>query len=130
MKAPWEISIPKEGQPTVVNEPTPEGRAAGLVFAKFADIEEAKQRALFPDMLPRCDDCALRAGTTPNGCVSTLMDVLKCAVEGTPFFCHKGIKDGDEPKRLCTGAIVLMDEDARRLIAKAIQSAQAKGALP
>lgn len=35
------------------------------------------------------------------------MDAVKCALEGEPFFCHKGVTDDTAPKRLCAGWVVL-----------------------
>jgi hypothetical protein len=107
-RMPWDMSIPKGDGNDVPNVPTPEGAEMGAEFARLADRAELQQREHFPDMLPRCNDCALRAGTGPNQCVATLMDVLKCVTEDRPFFCHKGVAEGDQPKRLCTGAMVLM----------------------
>lgn len=102
MSLPWSFSeaAPEgEGHP---NLPTPEGRLLGAELARLCDIEEARLREQFPRLHPRCDDCALRAGTDPNGCPETLMDVIKCISESVPFYCHKGVLDG-EPKRLCAG---------------------------
>lgn len=100
--------MPKDDGTDVPNEPSEEGRALGLQLAELVAKAEPLQRATFQDMLPMCNDCALRAGTLPNQSLATLLDVTKCAVESVPFFCHKGIQDGDQPKRLCTGAMVLM----------------------
>jgi hypothetical protein len=103
-RLPWDYSEePAADEPTVPNVPTPEGRMLGRELARLADIEEAKLRKQFPRLQPRCDDCALRSGTDPNGCVETLMDVIKCVVEQERvFYCHKGVKDG-QPKRMCAG---------------------------
>lgn len=107
MSAPWAFSEPPtDGDTPIANMPTPEGRLLGAQLARLADVEEAKLREEFPRLHPRCDDCALRLGTRPNGCPDTLMDVVKCVIEGTPFYCHKGVKDG-EPKHLCAGFALL-----------------------
>jgi hypothetical protein len=109
VKAPWEFSKPPApGEPTVANVPTPEGRALGAELARLYEIEEAKLRVRFPRMQPRCDDCAFRAGTDPNGCVETLMDALKGLMECEPFYCHKGVTPGEPPKRLCAGYATLL----------------------
>lgn len=105
---PWEFSeAPKEGEPTVENQATPEGRALGRELARLCDIEEALIRERFPKQHPRCDDCAFRLGTTPNGSAETLMDALKCLYEHVPFYCHKGTRDG-EPRHLCAGYAILV----------------------
>lgn len=107
LRVPWEFDIPKGDGTDIPNEPTEAGRAAGASLAAAVDIAEEQQRQRVPNMLPRCNECALRAGTLPNSCESTLREVAKCAIEGLPFYCHKGLVDGEQPKRLCTGAMVL-----------------------
>jgi hypothetical protein len=105
--APWEFSKPPaEGEPTVENLPTEEGRALGAELARLCDLEEANVREHFPRHHPRCDDCAFRAGTDPNGSAETLMDAVKALVEGVPFYCHKGMRDG-QPQHLCAGYAIL-----------------------
>ena len=42
----------------------------------------------------RCKSCAFRAGTVPNGCMQTQMDVLKAVVEDVPFLCHQHDRKG------------------------------------
>lgn len=110
--APWDYTeAPQQGEPTREIVPTPEGRALGASLARLVDEEEPRLLAIFAEhgleLAPRCSDCALRAGTTPNGCVETLMDVIKCSVEQKQFWCHKGVSDGSSPKTLCRGALVL-----------------------
>lgn len=109
MKAPWEFSSTPAPGRGVPNVPTPQGRLLGEQMARLADVEEAAWRAAHPERPPplRCDDCAFRLGTAPNGCPGTLMDAVKCALEGEPFFCHKGVTDDTAPKRLCAGWVVL-----------------------
>lgn len=103
MKAPWDYSAKSEaGAPL-------EGRALGKKMARLADQAEVKMRSQFPKAPPRCDDCAFRLGTRPNGCPFTLMDALKCVLEGKPFYCHKGVSDG-KPKRLCAGWALVMED--------------------
>jgi hypothetical protein len=107
-KTPWDFSsAPEPGETTVPNRPSPEGAALGEQMARLCDVEKEKQAERFPDQLPRCDECAFRLGTLPNGCAETQMDALKCVLERVPFFCHKGLKDGDEPKQLCRGWVIL-----------------------
>lgn len=107
-RMPWTYSEePKPGEPTHANVPTPEGRELGRHIARLADLAEAEQLAQFPGMKPRCHDCAARLGTDPNGCPETLMDLIKCAAEAVPFYCHvSGVKDG-EPQRLCAGYVLM-----------------------
>jgi hypothetical protein len=63
---------------------TPEGREAGQQHARLC--EKAISKIGEPD--ERCKTCAFRAGTVPNGCLQTQLDVLKCVVEKKPFMCH------------------------------------------
>lgn len=113
-KVPWDYSIPGDGEPAVPNLPTPEGEALGAELARLCDVAEVEELKRFPNQLPRCQDCALRAGTLPNGCLDTLGDVIKCLVEGEVFYCHKGIVEGEAPKRMCSGFATLMGVEARR----------------
>ena len=107
--APWDFSsAPAPGEPTIENMPTLEGIALGRELARLIDVEEIEHRARFPRMLPRCDDCAGRAGTRPNGCEETLADLIKCSVECVPFYCHKGLKEGEAPRQLCSAFVILM----------------------
>lgn len=103
MKLPWDYAeAPSDMSKAVPNLPTPEGTELGKHFVRFYEQEAAKQ----PPTAPRCDECAYRLGTVPNGCGPTLMTALKCIMEGEPFYCHKGANEG-EPKRLCAGFEVL-----------------------
>lgn len=106
-KVPWDYSKPVADDEGYPNEPTDEGRALGAELARLCDVEEERQRKMFPDQLPRCDDCAFRAGTFPNGCPETLMDAIKCVVELNPFYCHKGLVDG-KPQHLCRGWLTMV----------------------
>jgi hypothetical protein len=116
---PWEYSLPRNDGTDVANVPSPMGAAMGADLARFCDVEEAKQLIQFPRILPRCNECAYRLGTMPNQCLATVCDAFKCAVEGEPFFCHKGLREGDEPKRLCAGWVVLSSSSvARRLVTR------------
>lgn len=111
-KAPWDYSkAPAEGE-GFENEPDELGITLGVELARLCDIEEARQRKDFPDQLPRCDDCAFRNGTKPNGCSETLMDAIKCVVELAPFYCHKGLSDG-HPKHICRGWWLLISTHER-----------------
>lgn len=73
------------------NVPTDEGRAVGRELSKLYDAEAASQ----PD--ERCPGCAFRAGTQANGCLNTVRDALKAALQKRPpFRCH-------ETGRVCAG---------------------------
>lgn len=84
---------------------TPAGAAMGKSAARLAALG-AKLLAsdglvdldlpmLRDDM---CASCACRAGTVPNGCLQTQLDLLKSAADGKPFLCHAPL-DG----RMCAG---------------------------
>ena len=83
-----------------LNRPTARGRELGKSLAKLADKAEASSGKRFPNQVNRCKTCAFRAGTIPNGCEETLMDAIKCVMEGVSFYCHE-TKGGDKP--LCAG---------------------------
>jgi hypothetical protein len=108
-QVPWEFSEPPaSNDPTALpNVPTPEGRLLGAELARLADAEEARLRERFPRLHPRCNDCAFKAGTDPNGCPETLMDAVKALVECVPFYCHKKFDADGSPKRLCAGYAIL-----------------------
>lgn len=107
MKAPWELSTPAAPGEGRENLPDAAGIELGAQLARLCDVEEVRQRETFPNQLPRCNECAFRLGTRPNGCSETLMDAVKCVMECLPFYCHKGIEEGDAPKRLCSGWALL-----------------------
>lgn len=87
------------------NQPTPEGRILGEQLSKLYDEREPEVRASIPDIPDRCATCAFRGETIPNGCLPTVMDALKCIIEGHPFMCHAGMRDG-EPTAVCAGWVV------------------------
>ena len=76
------------------NRPTDAGRALGAQLVRLYEPVIAEIAAMGePD--ERCATCALRPGTLPNGCETTLMDVLKCAMEGeVDFMCHDHHRKG------------------------------------
>lgn len=92
------------------NRPTAEGRALGVELARFADAAAAEH----PELPERCRTCAFRLGTVPNGCVTTQMDALKCAIEGIVFLCHERPMDGPNcpivDGSLCAGWRLLRPE--------------------
>ncbi len=73
----------------VRNRPCAQGRLLGRELARLADKAEAERVQQFPNTKVRCRTCAFRLGTVPNGCVTTLMDAVKCAMEQVPFMCHE-----------------------------------------
>lgn len=123
-KTPWDFSTqPTAGQELLPNEPSPAASALGVELARLTAPELEVFFRAFPDAPRPCVECAFVQGTIPNQCGPTLMDAIKCVVEGEPFYCHKGLRDGDEPRRLCAGyaAVTLVPTQARaklELIAK------------
>lgn len=113
-RAPWPFSVPAAPGTGHPNLPTDAGRALGRELARLCDAAEAADLARFPDQRPRCEDCAFRAGTVPNGCAETLMDAIKCMVEVKPFYCHKGVREGQAPKRLCGGWMAMISDGGTR----------------
>lgn len=83
---PWDFSDTelRSDNPLTLNVPTDLGRELGAELARLATVERLHSKNL-PEP---CHDCAFRIGTTPNGCERTLMDAVKCIVEGKPFNCH------------------------------------------
>lgn len=130
MKAPWDFSEEPAPESAVPNLPTPEGRELGAQVARLVDIEAAKQREQFPKMPPGCNECAGTAGTLPNGCAETLMDLIKCATEGVPFWCHKGIGEGEAPRALCRAWVVLQGGDLAGIVKRAQEKAERDAKLP
>lgn len=94
----------------VRNRPTPEGTELGGHLARFCDEAEPAARLQMPELPPRCNSCAFRAGPhTANGSPETQMDALKCIMEGREFMCHEPARDG----HLCSGwAMMMLSKDA------------------
>jgi hypothetical protein len=67
---------------------SPEGVALGVSMAKMYDIAE-RNLGDMADPDDRCKSCAFRAGTVPNGCAQTQLDISKCVAENIPFYCHQ-----------------------------------------
>jgi hypothetical protein len=110
MRAPWSFDEVRAGEPCKVNAPSPDGQALGRELARLADVAEVATLKRFPDHLPRCNECAFKLGTFPNGCAPTVMDALKCVIENLPFYCHKGMGIDEQPTRLCSGWTYLVSE--------------------
>lgn len=96
----------ERSEPSLVNDPTDEGRALGREVARLADAEFAKN----PALRPRCHDCAFAASTEPNSIAGTLMTALKCAMEREPFYCHVIPPSGHQ--RLCAGWEAMLSDKA------------------
>lgn len=111
MKAPWDYPNLESGGPLVENLPSPEGAALGRELARLADVKEARLISEGQPVPVRCSDCAARLGTIPNQCESTLMCLVKSTIERDPFYCHKGVAEGEEPKRVCGGYSLLEFSD-------------------
>lgn len=88
------------------NKPCDAGRKLGSLLAKLTDRSEPAVLALFPDHAQRCNSCAFRGGTFPNGCMETVLDALKCVVEDIPFMCHQNMDSDGEPQDLCAGYMI------------------------
>ena len=98
----------------VRNTPSPDGYALGERLDRFCEQEIEKYRATGMAVPRRCNTCAFRKGTYANGCVPTVMDALKCAVEGdTVFQCHEHRK-GDEPP-VCAGWMLLKAKEGGKV---------------
>ena len=76
------------------NLPTPEGRKGGAMMVRLTEPAIAELIAQ-GEADERCPTCAFRLGTLPNGCVETVMDAMKCGMEGEPFYCHDKHKAGE-----------------------------------
>lgn len=95
------------------NLPTDEGRELGVQLARIADRAAERWQDQLGFVPVRCGSCAFRAGTVPNGCLPTLANAVKCAVENDPFKCHefKGWRDGSgEPVTTCAGYMLAQSE--------------------
>jgi hypothetical protein len=76
------------------NMPTPEGREIGANMVRLTEPAVAELAAQ-GEADERCATCAFRLGTFPNGCPETVMDAMKCGMEGEPFYCHDKHRIGD-----------------------------------
>jgi hypothetical protein len=104
----------------IPNRPTPQGIEAGRHVARLwrasmrnALIKAPLALAAVPD---RCKTCAFREGTIPNGCEETILDAIKCVIEGVPFMCHETKADG-KPRGFCSGWLVTQRANQERGVA-------------
>ena len=79
---------------------SPEGQALGQQMARMYDIAEMRLGGVDAEPGERCRTCAFRAGTVPNGCAQTQLDISKCVADGIPFYCHQ------HRGQLCHGWVV------------------------
>lgn len=87
------------------NHSTPEGHELGEHLARMVDDAEPKARLRMPELPPRCNSCAFRHGPhLANSSPFTLMDALKCVLEGHEFHCHEPARED----ALCSGWAMLM----------------------
>jgi hypothetical protein len=87
------------------NVATDEGRILGRKLAQFCDDAEPAARLKAPEIPPRCNSCAFRAGPhVANGSPETQMDALKCVIEGVEFQCHEPAREGSP----CSGWAMMM----------------------
>ena len=84
-----------------LNVPAEDGVALGAQLARLTEGEAPRFYKAHAEGRARCATCAFRAGTYPNGCAATLMDALKCVLEGVPFHCHEA------EEKLCAGYVIL-----------------------
>lgn len=86
----------------VPNRPCEAGRKIGAELARLTEAALAERKKKFPNHKEPCGTCAFRRGTIPNGCLATVMDAMKCAVEGSAeFMCH------EQKGQVCTGFFIL-----------------------
>lgn len=104
---PYDYVYPKGDGTDIPNVPCDQGRSLGKHLARFANVEAEQRRVSNKPVPLRCDECAYRLGTIPNQCLTTVANALKCAMEGEPFYCHKGVAEGDDSKALCRGYLLL-----------------------
>lgn len=99
----------------VRNRATPEGRSLGKVLARMADVAEERSRAKWPDQQERCQSCAFRSDTLPNGCPDTVWDALKCVAEMRTFMCHQRFDSDGNAIDVCAGWFLAVSKDAPEL---------------
>lgn len=100
---------------TTRNYRTDDGAELGQRMSAWCDEAEPKARLKFPELPPRCNSCAFRAGRhLANGSPFTQMDALKCVLEGVEFQCHETTRK-DQP---CSGwaMMVLASEGSNDFI--------------
>src|SRR6185437_14810313 len=92
------------------NTRSDDGAALGELMAKWCNEAEPTARLRMPELPPRCNSCAFRAGRhVANGSPVTQMTALKCVMQGAEFQCHEPARDGTP----CSGwAIFMLAKDS------------------
>jgi hypothetical protein len=86
-------------------KPEPLGYAMGEYLDRWRGQEIEKFRHTGRAVACRCNSCAFRKRTYANGCVPTVMDAQKCALEDeTIFLCYE-LRRGDQPP-VCAGYVL------------------------
>ncbi|MDB5885009.1 MAG: hypothetical protein JWR74_1180 [Polaromonas sp.] len=100
---------------------TLEGRKLGAQFAQVADEECRTLAEKHDEPDERCLSCAFRAGTVPNGCPQTQLDVAKAVFENVPFMCHAHQDAGGSHATICHGWFALRRVVDRRVATMGLQ---------
>lgn len=75
-----------------VNLPTPFGALQGVLLAGEVDSSLT------------CETCAFRLGSVANQSPITTADADYCSHPGeTPFMCHEGVDEREDPTKACAG---------------------------
>lgn len=96
----------------IKNKPTAVGIECGKQLSRLTNVAKEKletklREADALELMPEpCKSCAFVEGTFPNGCPETVMDALKCTMEGKPFFCHQRMTSDDKPLDICQGYLI------------------------
>lgn len=93
----------------VRNRPSADGYVLGEQLDRFCEQQIDKYRQSGMAVPRRCNTCAFRKGTVPNGCAPTVMDALKCVMEGVPFLCHEHRQQHEPP--LCSGWLLVVNRE-------------------
>ena len=86
------------------------GRNVGAQLVRlYEPVVDEMAKAGIPD--ERCNSCALRLGSVPNGYEPTLNDLLKCGMEWeSDFLCH----EDKNQEKLCHGYLAMRKAMAGR----------------
>lgn len=112
MSTPWPYSVQGDPASGVPNLPCEAGAELGREVARLTETARLQLVQQNRTVRPMCNECAFREGTYPNRCAATVMDAIKCLVEGEMFYCHKGIADDADPKVPCAGYLIARTDGA------------------